>query len=294
LRTHAADYHPLPNSTTVNMMCCKLNDTVARECSVCLDFPVIMAMTEIPTKTFTFKCFRRVEDRRPRVNAIAAMMATWDTGNIHLPPVRARFVMNARDDLYNDLRQYLHDEEVGFSADLAKTLGNEFLKHLSSALFPLGQNIWKALNDRHNRGGAAPDPKFSSFFGRKVLGHKADMPCMLTFVQHLQDLWIGFGKLTEKDNWPVVSLKIKHLSSLIQSYASRISSQAERQSNLANAEEPARSVETASFISIVDPLPHSATLPPSLILLNRKLQDLDVYVPMDAITFMDGFSGWQR
>jgi hypothetical protein len=118
---------------------------------------------------------------------------------------------------------------------------------------------------------------------------------MLTVVQHLQDLWIGFGKLTEKDNWPVVSLKIKHLSSRIQSYASRISSHAERQSNLTNVEEHARNVETAPFISIVEPLPHSATLPPiNLIPLNRKLQDLDVYVPMDAITFMDGFSGWQR
>ena len=67
LRTHAADYHPLPNSTKLNMMCCKLNNTNARElCSVFLNYPVIMAMTEIvPTKSFTFKCARSVCRRPP-------------------------------------------------------------------------------------------------------------------------------------------------------------------------------------------------------------------------------------
>ncbi len=67
LRTLVADYHPLPSSTPVNMMCCKLNDTFARECFLFLDYPMILTMPEIPTKSFTLKCARCVEDRRLRV-----------------------------------------------------------------------------------------------------------------------------------------------------------------------------------------------------------------------------------
>jgi hypothetical protein len=95
--------------------------------------------------------------------------------------------MTTRDVLYNDFREYLTTQKVGFNDDLAHSLGDEFLKTLS-------KSVWKAINDTHNRRGPAPDPEFAVFFGRKILGNKVDRPCMPTVVQHLQDLWLGMGK----------------------------------------------------------------------------------------------------
>jgi hypothetical protein len=92
-------------------------------------------------KRFTFKCFRTLETRRPRVDSFTVLMASQTIAFVHLPHVRARCVMTARDVLYNDLRQYLKDQGVGFPADLAASLGDEFMKHLSSAIFPLSQNL---------------------------------------------------------------------------------------------------------------------------------------------------------
>jgi hypothetical protein len=108
--------------------------------------------------------------------------------------------MHGKDMLYNDLRQYLQVDGVGFPRDLCISVGEEFLKHLTSALFPLSLGVWKQLNDAHNRGGAAPYPKFGAFCGRKVMGHKKDKPCTINVVQHLQELWIGMGKLLETEN----------------------------------------------------------------------------------------------
>ncbi len=59
---------------------------------------------------------------------------------------------------------------------------------MTSALLPLRLGVWKQINDEHNRIGAALDPEFGAFFGRKIMGHKKDKPCMITSVQHLQDL----------------------------------------------------------------------------------------------------------
>ena len=44
----------------------------------------------------------------------------------------------------------------GFPADKVGSLGEEFLKNLSYAIFPLRQNVSQSLNDKHNRGGQAP------------------------------------------------------------------------------------------------------------------------------------------
>ncbi len=105
-----------------------------------------MAISEVPTKHFLFRCERAVEQRRPLV-----ILGSQNTRNTHLPPSRARSVMNAKDNIYNDLRQFLKDNGVGFPADLAVSVGDGFLRHLSTALFPLGLNAWKSLtNDRHN------------------------------------------------------------------------------------------------------------------------------------------------
>ncbi len=162
--------------------------------------------------------------------------------------------MNAQDYLYNVLRQFLKDHGVGFSADLSGSVGDGFLRHLSTTLFPLGLNVWNSLtNDRHNRVGPAPDPEFSAFVGRKILGHKAHRPCFLTVVQNLQELWFGMVYLLEKDDdWKLLAPKLKTLSNAVQGYAKRVSSQAERQLNLITRDEPVRNVQTASNVADVE------------------------------------------
>ena len=91
-----------------------------------------------------------------------------------------------------------------------------------------------------------------------------------------------------------MSRKLKYLSTLIQAYAGRISSQVERQLSPILAVVPARGVETASNVTIVSPLELQAKLPSVLVTLNVKLQALDVYVPVDVNSYMDGFELWQR
>jgi hypothetical protein len=81
--------------------------------------------------------------------------------------------MNAQNILYNDLRQFLKDHMVGFPADLAGSVVDGFLRLVSTTLFPVGLNVWNSLtNNRHNRGGPAPDPEFSAFMGERPLDTK--------------------------------------------------------------------------------------------------------------------------
>ena len=72
---------------------------VIRDCSVFLDFLVYMAISEVPTKHFLFKCERAVEQRRPLVHVFTVILGSQNTENNHLPPARARSVMNAQDNL---------------------------------------------------------------------------------------------------------------------------------------------------------------------------------------------------
>ncbi len=64
--------------------------------------------------------------------------------------------------------------------------------------------------------------------------------------------------------------------------------------NLISLVIPARTIETASNVTIVSPLPFHAKLPSILVPLNIKLQDLDVYVPVDVNPYMEGSEYWQR
>jgi len=169
--------------------------------------------------------------------------------------------MTRKDELYNAFRKYLQDNGVGFLADLATSLGDEFLKHITYAIFPFSTSVWVQIKYKYNRGGAAPDPCFKIFCGRKTLGHKADKPCLMTTAQHRQELWFGMGKVLTEENWPVVAVKIKHLSLLIQNYARRISSQAVRQARLFNTEQPARSVEKAAHVAVIPSLLLRLALP---------------------------------
>jgi hypothetical protein len=114
---------------------------------------------------------------------------------------------------------------------------------------------------------------------------------MLTLVQHFQDLWIGMGRFIDKDNWSIVSPMLKNMSNLIQAYVWRTSTKVERQLNLISQEIPARNVEKALNVAIVEILPLNATLHSNLCTLNTELRDRDVYVPMDVNAFMKGFSG---
>jgi hypothetical protein len=126
------------------------------------------------------------------------------------------------------------------------------------------------------------------------MGHKKDKPCMINVAQHLQELWKGMGKILETENWPDVSRKLKSLLHLIQAYAGLISSQAERQLNLIRTTVPARSIQTASNVTLVSPLQFQSKLPSSLVTLNMKLYALDVYVPVDVNSYMEGFETWRR
>ena len=63
---HASGYSPLPDSTSVSMFCLKISDTVqgkpasdvgaTQDCSIFLDYPISLAISEVPTKRFTFRC----------------------------------------------------------------------------------------------------------------------------------------------------------------------------------------------------------------------------------------------
>ena len=86
----------------------------------------------------------------------------------------------------------------------------------------------------------------------------------------------------------------KTLSDLIQKYALRIDNQAKRQTRLIITEVTARTMETSSNVCIIEPLPFNATLPPRLYNINKKLMDLNVYVPIDVSSFIIGCVGRQR
>ncbi len=74
--------------------------------------------------------------------------------------------------MYNDLRQFLHYQGVGFPRIICLSVGDKFLKHMTSSLLPLILDMWKTIDDSHNRGGAAPDLELGEKIGRKNLGQK--------------------------------------------------------------------------------------------------------------------------
>ena len=62
---------------------------------------------------------------------------------------------------------------------------------------------------------------------------------------------------------------------------------------LINTEEPARTVETASHVQVVDSLPINRLIPRQLYPLNLKLLEMDVYVSIDVNTFIESLLTWQ-
>ncbi len=59
--------------------------------------------------------------------------------------------------MYNDIRDYLKEQGVGFPIDIASCVGDDFISNITAILFPLSTNVWYTLNDSHNRGGATPE-----------------------------------------------------------------------------------------------------------------------------------------
>jgi hypothetical protein len=296
----------LPPGSNVALRCIKMIDArlhggrpasdvgLRQDCTVFLSFPVLLAIAEVPTKKFSFSCTRHVEARPPPTNVVVVMMMQSVSGNTHLPCARAYQKMTGKDVLYNDLRIYLKEQGVGFPADLATSVGDDFLSNLAEIIFPLSVDVWRALNDSHNRGGAAPEQEFSGFFGRRVYCKKKDRPNYSNVLQHIQDVWMGTHAIVKKGNWPVVACKLKHLLFLITKYTKRIMGQGERQQALNRSEEPARTAEVASNVVTVEALPANKTMPENLARIRRDLTYADLYSLVDTSTYMDGMSKWQR
>jgi hypothetical protein len=129
------------------MLCAKNIETVhvksasnvcaTQEGSVFLDYLVSMSMSEVLTKRFALKCTHLFEHRQPHPNPLLAKMVRWSAEHTHLPPFRERGVMIEREELYNDLMNYLQDKSLKLEVDDSASLGDGFIKHLTYALFPL-------------------------------------------------------------------------------------------------------------------------------------------------------------
>ncbi len=96
------------------MFCLKISGIVIngkhfQDCVVFLDYSVASVMSDVLTKLFTFKCCRLVEDRPARLDPVVAMMTLQSSGDLHVPPVRARSVMMGKDIVNKEIRQYLKD-----------------------------------------------------------------------------------------------------------------------------------------------------------------------------------------
>jgi hypothetical protein len=296
----------LPEGSTVVLRCVKMNDArlhggrpaadvgLVQDCTVFLTYPVTLAIVEVPTKKFSFYCTRPEEARPPPTNAMVFMMANAVSGNTHLPCARAFRKMTGKDDLYNDLRDYLKEQGVGFPHALASSSGDDFLSNLSSIFFPLSQKVWIALNDKHNRGGAAPEIEFAAFFGRRVYSKKADRPNYGPVLQLIHEVWIGTHDIVKKGNWPLVAVKLKHLFLLIEKYCKRIIGQGERQAILHRQEEPARTAENASNVTTIEALPGNRTMHEDLRSICNDLIIRDLYSLLDVNNYMEGKSKWQR
>jgi len=143
----------LPEGSTVVLRCVKMNDArlhggrpavdvgLVQDCTVFLTYPVTLAIVEVPTKKFSFYCTRPEEARPPPSNAMVLMMRNVVSANTHLPRARAFMKMTGKDALYNDFRDYLKQQGVGFPHDLVSSMGDDFLSNLFVIIFPLNNNV---------------------------------------------------------------------------------------------------------------------------------------------------------
>ena len=205
LRVHGnANAALIPEGSTIVLRCVKMilstNDRLhggrlaadvglIKDRTVFLTYPVTLAIAEVPTKKFSFYCTHHVgglEALPPPSNALVFLMTSAVSHNTQLPCARLYRKMTRKDTLYDDFRGYLREQGVGcFPHDIASSLGDDFLSNLSAIFFPLSCKVWQALNDKHNRGGVAPEQEFDAFFGSKVYCKKADRPNYSLLLEHI-------------------------------------------------------------------------------------------------------------
>ena len=56
----------------------------------------------------------------------------------------------------NALRAYLEERLLGWTTDIAKTIGKRFVEDISKAFFNCCPSTWQALNDRPSNGAFVP------------------------------------------------------------------------------------------------------------------------------------------
>lgn len=204
--------------------------------------------------------------------------------------VRISRQYEAKDGLYNDLVTWLAEYGVGWPArQLDAGVGRDFITHLQSALWPLSEATWVALNDAHNAGTAPPAPELRQFFGRKA----KDRPDLLVSVENLQllfvrvDSWFRLGRL------PEVSAKLKGLTASIEKYSSLLDVQRPRSATDASREQPARTLEAGSIVKTVEALVNNPVAP-QLRTLSHALCNTELYSPLEANKFTMALNRRQR
>jgi hypothetical protein len=89
-------------------------------------------------------------------------------------------------------------------------------------------------------------------------------------------------------------LKLKHLFLLVEKYCKRIIGQGDRQAFLYHGEEPTRTAENASSVTTIEVMPVTTTTHDNLDSIYRDLMNYEAYSLLDAISYMEGMSKWQR
>lgn len=290
LESRANDSLPIPAESDIEFNCLR-TDGATESVTCFLRDPIGFVLDTIGNR-FYFNITLPVAARAAPVNALSILMQSQQPSIHRFPNERDR--VTGKDELYNDIIAWLRAEGAGWNADTVDTVGIAFVSTLTTALFPLGNNVWRAINDPHNRGGPAPDPVFAGFFGRKILGHKTSRPNLQRTVEHLQELFIGAGSWLKKGRWPFVSLKIKALSTLIFKYHERTSDQAVRQSKMNTVAEPARTEEAGSSVHQIEALKDHTVMSKSLKNLCHAVMNMDVYEPLDVQSLMKGLTKYKR
>ena len=107
-------------------------------------------------------------------------------------------------------------------------------------------------------------------------------------------MWIGTHAIVKKGNWPLVTLKLKHLFLLIEKYCKRIIGQGERQAALYHREEPAKTTENASNVTTIESMLVTKTMHVNLDSICRDLMNYETYSLLDDNNYVEGMIKCQR
>ena len=104
--------------------------------------------------------------------------------------------------------------------------------------------------------------------------------------------WNEFDR--EKGHLACCRMQLKHLFLLIDKYAKRVLSQAERQQIHYQHEEHAITIEVASNVTTIEALPICRSLPSNLRRIRQDIMNKNMYELVDVSSYMGGMSKWQR